>query len=749
MEMYFVNYRFILEYNFMADKSESVSYEDPQYYINRELSWIEFNRRVLAEAQDKTQPLMERLKFLTITGSNFDEFFEVRVAGIKQQMDSGSSVCEADGMKAEELSLAIEQQVRAFVADQYNLWEKQLKPELKEHGIHIHSIEELNQKDLEWTEKYFIREVFPALTPLIVDASHPIPQLTNKSHNIVVLFRKPQNPSLKHFAFVQIPRVLPSLILLPQKKKKDYHYIYLSDLIQANIEKLFPGMIIAEVHSFRITRNTELYIDEEEADNLLETIEDELKKRNRGNAIRLEIQEGCPASVSEFLQQSFQVPGAYTYFVPQPLSFLYMTPLLQIEGFSNLRDRSFKPALSVRFAQQKNVFSVIDREDVLLHHPYESFQHVTDFVEQAARDPNVLAIKMTLYRTSGDSPIVEALISAAESGKQVTVLIEIKARYDEANNITWARRLEEAGAHVVYGVVGLKVHAKMILVVRHTSQGIKHYVHLGTGNYHPSTARLYSDLGLFTADPALTDEIAKLFNILTGGGFYRGIERIMTAPFDMQPRLLNLIRNETENARAGHPARIIAKMNALVDASLIRALYEASSAGVEIDLIIRGICCLRPQIPNVSERIRVVSIVGRFLEHSRIFYFENQGQPQIYLGSADWMPRNLYRRIEILFPILNHKIAQRITHEILPAYLEDNVKAHHLQPDGTYLHNPLPADAQGAHAAQRKFRMLARRQATEIKEQLESFQEERRNPNHASLNQRIVPIRKQGRTSIS
>jgi polyphosphate kinase len=490
-------------------------------------------------------------------------------------------------------------------------------------------------------------------------------------------------------------------------------------------------MIIAQVHSFRITRNTELYIDEEEADNLLETIEDELRKRNRGNAIRLEIQEGCPQDIAHFLQQSFEVPAAYTYFVPPPITFLHLTPLLQIEGFGHLHDRSFKPAPSPSFTLHKNVFTAIDHEDILLHHPYETFQHVTDFIQQAAEDPSVLAIKMTLYRTSGDSPIVEALISAAEKGKQVTVLIEIKARYDEANNITWARRLEEAGAHVVYGVVGLKVHAKIILIARQTSQGIKHYIHLGTGNYHPSTARFYSDLGLFTSDTSLTDEIAKLFNILTGGGFYRGIEKIMTAPFDMQPRLLDLIGNETRNARAGLPAKIIAKMNSLVDASLIRALYEASSAGVNIDLIIRGICCLRPQVPNVSDRIRVVSIVGRFLEHSRIFYFENQGQPKVYLGSADWMPRNLYRRIEILFPILNSKIIQRITQEILPAYLEDNVKAHHLQADGTYIHNPLPANAQNAHAAQRKFRMLARRQASKIKNQIQSS------------DQKIIPIRKQ------
>ncbi len=715
----------------MPDAPQQISYTDPKYYINRELSWIEFNRRVLAEAQDRTQPLMERLKFLTITGSNFDEFFEVRVAGIQQQLESNSLACEADGMLAKDVSIAMEQAIRVFVADQHNLWEKTLKPEFEDHGIYVHSMQELNQKDLLWAKKYFLQEIFPALTPLIIDASHPIPQLINKSHNIIVLFRNPLNASQKHYAFVQIPRVLPSLILLPSKKKKEYHYIYLFDVIQTYIEKLFPGMIIAEVHSFRITRNTELYIDEEEADNLLETIEDELRKRNRGNAIRLEIQEGCPPNIAHFLQQSFKVPPAYTYFVPPPISFLHLTPLLQIEGFGMLRDRSFKPALSPRLANQPNIFAAIDQEDILLHHPYESFQHVTDFVEQAAADPTVLAIKMTLYRTSGDSPIVEALISAAERGKQVTVLIEIKARYDEANNITWARRLEEAGAHVVYGVVGLKVHAKMILIVRQTPQGIRHYIHLGTGNYHPKTARLYSDLGLFTSDPCLTDEIAKLFNILTGGGFYRGIEKIMTAPFDMQPRLLDLIGNETRNARAGLPAKIIAKMNSLVDASLIRALYEASSAGVNIDLIIRGICCLRPQIPNVSDRIRVISIVGRFLEHSRIFYFENQGQPKVYLGSADWMPRNLYRRIEILFPILNPKIIQRITQEILPAYLEDNVKAHHLQPDGTYIHNPLPANSSAAHAAQRKFRTLARRQASLIKNQIQSS------------DQKIIPIRKQ------
>jgi polyphosphate kinase len=717
----------------MLEALKENSYTDPKYYINRELSWIEFNRRVLAEAQDKSQPLMERLKFLTITSSNFDEFFEVRVAGIKQLLDSDSSIREADGMSPKEVSSAIDQAFRAFVKDQYDLWEKDLKPALEEHGIYIHAMQEINQKDLSWAKKYFLQEIFPALTPLIVDASHPVPQLINKSHNIIVSFRNPLNPSQKHFAFVQIPRVLPPLILLQCKpsKTKEYHYIYLFDLIQTFIENLFPGMIIAEVHSFRITRNTELYIDEEEADNLLETIEDELKKRNRGKAIRLEIQEGCPSDITYFLQQSFQLSNAYTYSLPPPITFLNLTPLLQIEGFSNLHDRSFKPAPSPSFVSQPSVFTAIDQDDILLHHPYETFQHVTDFIQEAANDPSVLAIKMTLYRTSGDSPIIEALITAAEKGKQVTALIEIKARYDEANNITWARRLEEAGAHVVYGVIGLKVHAKMILIVRQTPQGIKHYAHLGTGNYHPSTARLYSDLGLFTSNPPLTNEIAKLFNILTGGGFYRGIEKIMTAPFDMQPRLLALIENEALNARAGYPAKIIAKMNSLVDASLIRALYHASSAGVEINLIIRGICCLRPQIPNVSDRIRVVSIVGRFLEHSRIFYFENQGQPKIYLGSADWMPRNLYRRIEILFPILSPKIRQRIIQEILPAYLDDNVKAHHLQPNGTYLHNPMPANSSHAHAAQRTFRSIARRQAAFVKNLIQS------------ADKKIIPIRKQ------
>lgn len=725
----------------MSSPPRQNSYTNPDYFINRELSWIEFNRRVLTEAQDKTQPLMERLKFLTITSSNFDEFFEVRVAGLKQQLDSNSSAIEADGMSAKEVSLAIEQAVRTFVAHQYSLWEKQLKPELEDCGIHIHNVQDLNQKHLAWSEKYFLREVFPALTPLIIDASHPIPQLTNKSHNIIVLFRNPLKASQKNYAFVQIPRVLPSLILLPSKKKKDYHYIYLADLIQTFVANLFPGMIIAEAHSFRITRNTELYIDEEEADNLLETIEEELQKRNRGNAIRLEIQESCPTSLTHFLQESFEVSPAYTYFAPLPISFLHLTPLLQLEGFGALHDRSFKPTLSLSLAQREHILDVIDREDVLLHHPYESFQHVIDFIEQAASDPCVLAIKMTLYRTSGDSPIIEALISAAERGKQVTVLIEIKARYDEANNITWARRLEEAGAHVVYGVVGLKVHAKMILIVRQTPQGIKQYVHLSTGNYHPSTARFYSDLGLFTAATPITDEIAKLFNILTGGGFYRGIEKIMTAPFDMQPRIINLIENEARNARAGLPAKIIAKMNSLVDASIIRALYEASSAGVEIDLIIRGICCLRPQIPHVSDRIRVISIVGRFLEHSRIFYFENQGQPKIYLGSADWMPRNLYRRIEILFPILDPKIKNRITQEILPAYLEDNVKAHHLQRDGTYIHKALPANAATAHAAQRTFRILARRQTARIKGQIQSSEESHHTENLPSPNLKITPIK--------
>ncbi|MCS7062967.1 MAG: polyphosphate kinase 1 [Methylacidiphilales bacterium] len=726
----------------MANPTQDKRFFHPEYFINRELSWIEFNRRVLAEAQDRSQPLMERLRFLIITSSNFDEFFEVRVAGIKQQIDSNVEITEADGITAKELSVAIERAVKPFVKEQHTLWEKELHPALQAHGISIHAVQDLSQKDMLWAERYFMRDVFPVLTPLIIDASHPVPQLINKSHNLIVQLKNPQQVSQKYFAFVPIPRLLPFLIPLPSKNKKEYRYIYITDLVQTYIDKLFPGMIITGVYTFRITRNTELYIDEEEADNLLEAVEEELQKRNRGNVIRLEIEENCSPGIVQFLQKTFNLTSLYTYLVPQPLSFMVLNPIVQLEGFGALHDRSFKPTLSLSFAFQKDIFSVIDRQDVLLHHPYESFQHVIDFLERAADDPSVLAIKMTLYRTSGDSPIVQALIRAAENGKQVTVLIEIKARYDEANNINWAKRLEEAGAHVIYGVVGLKVHAKLILIVRQTAQGIKYYAHLSTGNYHPNTARFYSDLGLFTAHPKITDEVAKLFNILSGGGFYRGIEHIMTAPFDMQPRLLALIQREVQSARLGRPARIIAKMNSLVDASLISALYEASSAGVEIDLIVRGICCLRPGIPNVSERIRVISIIGRFLEHSRIYYFENQGQPLIYLGSADWMPRNLYRRIEVLFPILDPAIHMRITNEILPAYLSDNVKAHHLRSDGTYIHPTLPPDATGAKAAQRTFRSLARRQAAIIKGQLQPTDEDISQEDQPSPHRKIIPIKK-------
>src|SRR5881296_1732529 len=681
---------------------------DPGNFINRELSWLEFNRRVLEEAQDPTQPLIERVKFLTIFSSNLDEFFEIRVAGIKQQIKSETSDIGPDGLSPTDTFGHIQKTVRALVGTQCALWKSELLPELAKNGIYVREMAELSAKRAAWAHRYFQQEVLPMLTPLAVDASHPFPHLLNRSHNLLVRAKLQRGGEPLH-AIVQVPRAVSRLILLPRGKSADepWEYVYLASLIKQHIAELFPGLILDAVHAFRVTRNSDLYIDEEEAENLLRTIEQELRRSSRGDAVRLEVESDCPKDFRDLLLKFFSLTEADVYKVDGPLSMTHLAPLVANDAFGKLKDRPFQPARDPALPPHADYFEVLRRQDVLLHHPYDSFDQVVEFIEAAARDPQVLAIKITLYRTSGDSPIVEALIDAANAGKQVTAIVELRARFDEATNIQWARRLEEAGAHVIYGVVGLKTHCKALLIVRRDADRLRHYVQLGTGNYHSRTARIYTDFSLLTSEPQLSEEVATVFNTLTGLAGYPGLKKLMVAPFDMHSRFVKLIERKRDNALAGKPARIVAKMNALVDLEIIEKLYEASCADVAIDLIVRGICCLRPKMPGLSDNVRVISIVGRFLEHSRIFHFENGGQPKVFLSSADWMPRNFYRRIELAFPVENPTLRDQIINEVLPSFLNDRVKARELQPDGSY-RRLKPEGSEPSAQAQWHFREVSR-----------------------------------------
>ena len=691
----------------------SERFSDPKNFINRELSWLEFNRRVLEEAQDPTQPLIERVKFLTIFSSNLDEFFEIRVAGIKQQIESETSDVGPDGLSPTETFNSIRRVVSEMVATQYALWNNELLPQLAENGIRVREVSQLSAKRAAWAHRYFQQEVFPMLTPLAVDASHPFPQLLNKSHNLFVRAKAQRGGEPLH-AIVQVPRVVPRLIAMPRKEANEpWDYIYLASLIKQHISELFPGLILEGVHPFRVTRNSDLYIDEEEAENLLRTIEQELRRSSRGDAVRLEVEADCPRDFRDLLLEFFDLTEADVYKADGPLSMTHLMPLITNDAFANLKDRPFQPGRDPALPPHADIFEVLRRQDVLLHHPYDSFDPIVDLIEEAAQDPQVLAIKITLYRTSGDSPIVEALIEAANAGKQVTAIVELRARFDEAVNIQWARRLEEAGAHVIYGVVGLKTHCKALLIVRRDADRLRHYVHLGTGNYHPRTARIYTDFSFLTTEPQLTDEVAIVFNTLTGLSGYPGLKKLMVAPFDLKQRLIGLIQRERDHALAGKPARIIAKLNSLVDQEIIEKLYQASCADVTIDLIVRGICCLRPKIPDLSENIRVISIVGRFLEHSRIYYFSNDGQPDLFLSSADWMPRNFLRRVELAFPVENPALRDNLINEVLPRFLNDRVKSRELQPDGSY-RRLKPEGPETRAQAQWHFRERSRERAKKL-----------------------------------
>jgi len=657
-------------------------------FINRELSWLEFNQRVLEEAVDARNPLLERVKFFCIVSSNLDEFFEVRVAGLKQQIESDVVKRTPDGLTASEAFRAITRRVRRMVADQYACWQEQLVPALARHGIRFLRCADLAAGDRAWIEDYYRAQVRPVLTPLALDPAHPFPQLLNKSLNLMVRVKADEAGAARpRLAVVQAPRVLPRLVKLP-RDNGGQDYVFLDELIGHFLADLFPRTRILGHWSFRLTRNSELYIDEEEVANLLMAVENELHNRRRGDAVRLEVERACPADIVAELLETLRLTKDDLYLLDGPVSPTRLMAIYQGDDSPELRDPPFIAPVVPALREGADVFAVMREQDILLHHPFDSFESVVAFLQQSAADPGVLAIKQTLYRTGGDPRIIGALMDAVKNGKQVTAVVELKARFDEANNIKWSRQLEEAGVHVVYGLVGYKIHCKVTLVVRKDPDGIRRYLHLSTGNYNPTTARLYTDIGLLTCVPDFGEDATNLFNLLTGICQFQGTRKFLVAPFELHARMMQLIQRETEHARRGLPARIIAKMNSLVETELIQALNAAARAGVKIDLIVRGICCLRPQERGLNGSVTVRSIVGRFLEHSRIFYFENACQPEVFIGSADWMPRNLFKRIEVVFPIEDGNLRERIASEFLALPLADNVKARVLQPDGTYRRAP-------------------------------------------------------------
>ncbi|MBE9125783.1 MULTISPECIES: polyphosphate kinase 1 [unclassified Coleofasciculus] len=673
-----------------------VNLRDSQYYFNRELSWLEFNCRVLHEATDSRTPLLERLKFTSIFSSNLDEFFMVRVAGLKQQVEAGVSVLTPDGRTPSDQLNAINQRLLPMVKEQHQNFEQALRPLLAEQGIYLLDYVDLNPEQRTHLQNYFEEHIFPVLTPLAVDPGHPFPYISNLSLNLAVVVKDPEKGE-EFFARVKVPKVLPRFVALPetlrsrQKGKSGFWTgVPLEQVIAHNLEFLFPGMNIQEYHPFRITRNADLAVEEDEADDLLLAIEQGLRRRRLGGStVRMEIHATAPEALRETLMREMSLTESDVYEIDGLLGLKDLMSFLGLP-LPELKDRPWTPVVpsSLQGAtveeDGEDFFSVIRKSDVLVHHPYHSFGGTVQcFITQAVDDPNVLAIKMTLYRTSGDSPIISALIKAAENGKQVAVLVELKARFDEENNILWARKLEQAGVHVVYGLVGLKTHTKIVLVVRREEKRIRRYAHIGTGNYNPKTAKLYTDLGLLSCREELGADLTDLFNYLTGYSRQRSYRKMLVAPVNLRDRMTAMIRREIDHCRKDGTGRIVAKMNSLVDHQIITTLYEASQAGVQIDLIVRGICCLRPGVEGVSETIRVISIVGRFLEHSRIFYFHNQGQEEVYIGSADWMRRNLDRRVEAVVPIEDPKMIKDLQ-EILAVMLGDSRHAWELQPNGNY-----------------------------------------------------------------
>lgn len=655
-------------------------------YFNRELSWLAFNRRVLDQAENPDYPLLERLRFLSFVASNLDEFFEIRVAGLIQQVESNITKAGMDGLGPKEQLRRIHSVSGSLVSDQYKCWHEQIVPSLAEEKIFFKTREELNRRELKWLKSYFDEEVHPVLTPLAIDPAHPFPQFTNKSLNILLWLDDPDTPATERMmAFLPVPRILPRVVQIPGSKRVPDTYIFLSDVLKIFAKNLFPGYRVESVHAFRISRNSDLYIDEEEVENLLQSIEEELYNLRKGAAVRLEIESDVPDDLLTELLDSINLARQHVFRINGPINLLRLMSVYDLIDRPDLKFSPFYAHNPPAFRQHAAVYDAIRQQDLLLHHPFDSFDPVVEFVKQGATDPKVLAIKITLYRTSSDSPIVKALMEAARNNKQVTALIELKARFDEANNINWAKVMEDSGVHVVYGFVGLKTHCKCCLVVRREEKGIRRYVHLGTGNYHTKTARLYTDLSYFTCRDAITSEVAQVFNTLTGFAKAPKFRKLLVAPYTLHRRMNSFINQETRNAKAGLPARIIVKCNSLIDKETIDNLYAASRAGVQVDLIIRGICGLVPGVKGMSENIRVRSILGRYLEHSRIYYFQNANgaKPRIYTGSADWMARNFYRRIEVVFPIEQQDLRERVEH-ILGLYLKDNQFATRLLPNGSY-----------------------------------------------------------------
>lgn len=656
------------------------------FFLNRELSQLAFQQRVLAQAEDADVPLLERLRYLCIVSSNLDEFFEIRVGGMYAQIKESPSSNAVKSVEARQLLQEISKQVHGLVAQQYQLFNEQILPALAVEGIRLLRHTDRTSEQQAWVAEYFHREVKPLLTPIGLDPAHPFPQVSNKSlHFVVELGGRDAFGRSTSIAIVKAPRVLPRVILLPHELSEGGTcFILLSSVIRAHMEELFSGRSIVGYSQFRVTRNSDLWLDEEEVKNLRQALRGELPQRQFGSAVRLEVAASCPDHLAQFLLQQFVLAADDLYRVEGPVNLVRLSQILALVDRPELRFSAFTPGVPARLRNQADIYAAIRQHDILLHHPFQSFQPVIDFIRQAAVDPNVVAIKQTVYRTGVNSVLMEALIEAARHGKEVTVVVELMARFDEEANINWAERLEEVGAQVVYGVVGLKTHAKMALIIRREEGALRYYAHLGTGNYHPATTKVYTDFGLLTAHPEICNDVSEVFLHLTSLAKAKKLQHLLLAPFTLHRRLIQAIRQEMVHAKEGRKAHIIAKMNALLDEAVIKALYEASIAGVEIDLIVRGACALRPQVPGLSERIRVRSIVGRFLEHSRVYYFYNDGVEDVYLASADWMGRNLFRRIEIAFPLLDAKLKERVIEEGLRPYLSDNQQTWELLPDGQY-----------------------------------------------------------------
>ncbi len=692
------------EKNKAPDKNAVIDLKKPEYYLNRQLSLLEFNWRVLQQARDESIPLLERLRFLCIFSTNMDEFFEIRVAGLQQKVEVGSLHNEADNTTAKQTLHLISQRARDLVNEQYELLNLILDKHLADEDVHFVRRNEWNTCMDGWLRKYFEDELLPIISPLALDPSHPFPRILNKSlHFIVSLKGKDAFGRNSGLAIVQIPRALPRIIQLPFEECDcgPANFVFLSSVVHAYVESLFPGMSVKGCYQFRVTRNSDLYVDEEEIDDLLRAVEGELGSRRYGDAVRLEAAHDCPENVCNYLLDKFKLSEQDLYQVDGPVNVNRLNEVYDLINRPELKYKPFSPSIPTKITLKSDIFETIRKQDILLHHPYQSFAPVVDFIRQSSIDPNVLAIKQTLYRTGPSSSVVNALVKAAKMGKEVTVVIELRARFDEEANISMATKLQEAGAHVVYGVVGFKTHAKMLLVIRRESQHLRQYAHLGTGNYHARTARLYTDYGFFTSNKKICEDASRVFQQLTSMGQTRNLNKLLQSPFTLQESLEAKIERERQFALQGIEARIIVKLNSLVDAEMIRALYRASADGVKIDLIIRGMCCLRPGIPDISENIQVRSVIGRFLEHDRVVYFKNDEQAEVFISSADWMERNLYHRVEIAIPIENRGLQERIINE-LEYYLMDNTHAWIMNNEGKYT-QASPENGKEAFSAQEKF----------------------------------------------